>query len=193
MSQHLTDCRAAIVAAIEAALKTPLKLRTVEAHRGRLTGSELKRLGTRAPAVLLGCLGWSALRDQAGETEANVTWVATIVTKDAPDEDRGTAAVVIANAVGGLVMGNTWGLEAQYATGIQARNLYAGDVDMQGVALWTVSWQQWMTIALDGEFDPANIAAVAALGDLITVHAEHYDPGGIAAGEDPRAIDEVTQ
>jgi hypothetical protein len=191
VSQRLTDCRAAIVAKIETALKAPLGLATVAPHRGRITGPELARLGARAPAVLVGCLGWGALRDMAGETEANLEWVAFVVTKDAPGVDRGTSALVIANAIGGLVMGNTWGLDGQDPTNVSARNLYAGDVDKQGLALWLVSWRQWMTIALDGEFDPDNIAAT--LGDLTTIHAEHYDPGGIAAGDAPRAIDEVTQ
>lgn len=145
----------ALLEAIAADLRTLLGTRAavVDVHAGRFTAAELRRYATRAPAVLLACLRVSAL-DQAGADRqtASLHLAAFVLTTDRDGTPRASVALDLAGRVLAALSLRRWpGIDEREqrvidpAT-VEATNLYAADIDSQGVALWAVSWQQTFTI-----------------------------------------------
>ena len=83
-------------------------------------------------------------------TDCDQELAAFVVTRDRTGEPRGKAARAIAAALLLLIPRARWGL-ADFGTAerLQARNLYSGEVDKEGVALWMVSWRQTLRLETD--------------------------------------------
>lgn len=152
----------ALLEAIAADLRTLLGSRAavVDVHAGRFTAAELRRYATRAPAVLLACLRVSDL-DQAGEhrQSASLNLAAFVLATDRDGTPRASVALDLAGRVMAILSLRRWANEKDGWPGIpeheqrvidpatvEATNLYAADIDTQGVALWAVSWQQTFTL-----------------------------------------------
>ena len=133
MSGDIKLTRDAIVNAIKTALPD---LYTVEAHGGRFDLKELTRWSKQAPAVLVAAVSVPAIAD--GPTNiAEVRWVAYLVTRDTPQATRDVAALDFSEALLRLVRKNTWNLDnTQNPTRVAAENLYSGQLDRHGIALW---------------------------------------------------------
>lgn len=175
----LITLRDAIAAELAAAIP---ELKTCEGHGGRFDLQELRRVAAKAPAVFVACLGFGDAEEE-GDTTAELSWAAYVVTKDAPGKPRDEAALAIAQALAVHIPGNRWGLDDAEGRpeGIRGQNLYSDRLDKQGVAMWAISWRQRMN--LGGAVDSAELAA------FVTFHAEH----SMAPGDgEPAATDEVT-
>lgn len=135
-------------------------LKTCEVHDGRWGDDELKRWSRNTPAVLIACLG-VVKTDTPGErwTDADLQLAIYVMTEDRIEDrrklPRGRAA---RNLVAWLLLHlprTRWGLPADVSLGlpeqVRAANLYSGDVDEHGVAMWLVSWQQ--TLRLEAAAD----------------------------------------
>ncbi|TBW58554.1 DUF1834 family protein [Marinobacter halodurans] len=135
--------RDAIVATIKQALP---ELRDCQAHGGRFDLPELQRWSRRAPAVLVAAVQVPVVADNHTR-QVQVRWVAYVVTRDTPQAARDVAALDYAEALLRCVKGNRWGLDnTQRPENLAAENLYSGQADRQGMALWAVSWQQGLAL-----------------------------------------------
>ena len=173
MSGDIKLTRDAIVEAIKTALPD---LYTVEAHGGRFDLNELKRWSKQAPAVLVAAVSVPTIAD--GPTHiAEVRWVAYLVTRDTPQATRDVAALDFSEALLRLVRKNTWQLDnTQNPQRVTAENLYSGQVDSHGMALWAVSWQQAVSL---------RTSDIAELADFTLYTATHE------VGDGPVAEDRV--
>ncbi|MEC7376838.1 MAG: hypothetical protein VX421_04450, partial [Pseudomonadota bacterium] len=76
-----------------------------------------------------------------------------------------------------LVRNNTWQLEnTQKPARVAAENLYSGQLDRHGIALWAVSWQQGISL---------STTDIAELADFTLYTATHE------VGDGPVAEDRV--
>ncbi|MEE9357246.1 MAG: hypothetical protein V3U62_02710 [Sedimenticolaceae bacterium] len=104
------------------------ELRQCEVHDGRFGLEELRRIATHAPAVA---------DPGTNEIDCELQIVAYIITRDGARLPRGEAARVIAQTLLLKVRANRWGLpDVGAPERLRADNLYSGDIDCHGVALW---------------------------------------------------------
>lgn len=168
-------------------------VRSVEAHGGTFDLDEVKRFALAAPAVRVAMLGLGRVsRYGTGELLAPVNFAAVCVARDEAKagvgvipKDIGCAAIAAQAAL--IVDGNRWGWSAEPGApgmvgapdDLQAENLYSGQIDKTGVALWQVTWTQ--TIRLGANRNEA----IAALDQLIVngeAFVEGADPVAHPAG-----------
>lgn len=170
----LLALRTAVVAGIKAALPA---VPTVEPHSGRFDLTDLGRLAVRTPAVLVAVLGTDEVtQSTTGLCVEPVRLAAFVVTGNAPGLTRDAAALAIVHTLARLLPENRWGLDgAQRPTEIRADNLYAAELDRKAIAMWAVSWRQYLRTT---EID------VATLDVFAKFHAE-TDVGQTAATENP--------
>lgn len=151
------DARDAAIKAIKTALP---HLRECEAHPGRFNLDELKRFLTKAPSVRVACLGIGRFeREASGMIDCDVQFAAFVLTDGSVRLPGGAAAVNIITALVPLIDRNDWGLENVGAAVVtRAENLYGGDLDNKGVALWALTWTQTVRLGIDifGAMDLAS-------------------------------------
>lgn len=125
-------------------LKVALPGVTVVAHRGRFdNAAEIQRFATKAPTVLVACVGFKPFNPGGGLVQLRARMVLFVITRDAPQLERDAGALALAEAIELRVPGNTWALDSLSApTDIEARNLYSGQIDKLGVALWAITFDQ---------------------------------------------------
>jgi len=125
-------------------LKAALPGVTVTSHRGRFdNAAEIQRFALKAPQVLVACVGFKPVSPGGGMVQLRGRWVVFVITKDAPKLERDAGALALAETIERRIEENTWGLDSLSApTDIDARNLYAGQIDKLGVALWAVTFDQ---------------------------------------------------
>lgn len=159
------DVRAAIVAGLQATLGSKV---TVESHRGRFDNvEEIRRFATRAPCVLVAALRIPVDDAGGGLVVLPAMWGAFVITRDAGDLSRGDAAAALAEAVCLAIRDNEWGRDdVNTPTSIDARNLYATEIDKLGVAMWGVGWQQ--TVA----YPSIDQAQLDAMAPFLTFHQD---------------------
>jgi len=156
----LTALRAAVVSSIASNIST---FRAVQAHGGKFNVEELKRIAVQSPACLITMLGGPFTR-QGVQAVGAVQIVAFVVTGGTSATKRDEAALVLAEALAGLVAENKWDYEhAKAPERMALGNLYSGELDRAGVALWAVTWTQQADLAI---FDPTT------LDDLNQVHTQ---------------------
>jgi hypothetical protein len=150
----LLGLRAGITAGIKTALP---EVKSVETHGGAFDAGELKRIATISPAVRVAILGVGQARRGSGGTDLAVRCAAFVVTKTTPANPRDVKALALVSTLLHAVQGNAWGLAyADSPRDVAADNLFSGDLDKEGVALWAVHWDQEIRV---GEVDTATLAA----------------------------------
>lgn len=163
MTAQTETARQAIVAAIQAELGPDV---TVEAHGGRFDRAELARYSKRAPAVLVAALGFPRVAERP-RARPSVQFAAFVVCRDAPGASRDTQALTLAEALVRLIPGNRWSLDDLEAPEPpSAQNLYNGDIDRLGIAMWAVSWRQVVALT--------PLRDIADLADFATFHGTHH-------------------
>jgi hypothetical protein len=137
----------------------------VEAHPGRLTADELRRLVVRGVStVRVGCLGVTKIAADTVQVEFQTVWAVYIMALDGTGVGRDETAMALVGAIGALVPHQLWGrTDIDQPEQIRADNLYGGDVERRAVALWAITWRQMWT--------PASDAAATGLDDLLRVVA----------------------
>ncbi len=174
----LCDLREAVVTALHTAIP---QLRTCETHGGRFDAAELRRLAPRSPAVLVATLALDDLRGEHGEYKADVAWAVFVVASDRPGQPRDAAALTVVDALARTIPDNRWGLAESETvpTRLRAENLYSGDLDKSGVAIWAVSWRQRMV--LGQELSAEDFAALDRFALCDIKHAPGPDGSPVAA------------
>lgn len=139
-----------LLSALTAGLSAKLPaLGACEAHRGQVTGAEIARLSKRTPAVLTTCVGAAGVSEAGdGRADADLRLAAFVLAGDRSGlpRDRGALAVVegILEWLPRFHPGA--GLIAGPPEQIRAENLFSGELDRAGVALWAVSWRQTLRL-----------------------------------------------
>lgn len=166
----LIGLRSAIVADITS--KIP-DFHTVQAHGGTFDKDELKRIALKSPACLVALMGGPLARE-GGSPTGEPTLFAFVVTGGSSSTKRNRAAIILVEEVIRLVANNSWKYEcAQAPNGMRMDNLYSGEIDKEGVALWSVSWSQRTDIAT---FDPDDPTAQATIdANLADFKEMHFD------------------
>jgi hypothetical protein len=157
----LVALRTAIVSSIEVNVSA---FNQVEEHGGSFNKQELQRCATKAPACFVAVLGGPVTRDSTQAViQANVG--AFIVTRGSSGTKRDAAVLSLVESVVGLAVENKWAYaHAKAPTDIRVDNLYSGDIDAKGVALWSVSWSQQADV---------DIYDVDSLDDFHTTYFDH--------------------
>lgn len=140
----LTAALTAITAAITAALDPAID---VQEHPGRFTEEELGRIILKHRSVRVAIEDLPALTvDGTGLRGAEVQFTAVVICADRKGSDRHQAALNIVEALARLLPYQRWGqpeaFQALQPSEIVARNLYGGDIQGKGIAMWAVSWTQ---------------------------------------------------
>jgi phage gp37-like protein len=144
-SMSLALFRDAIVAKIKTDLPT---LRTCQAHGGRFDLGELSRWAMQSPAVIVSVLG-GAVEREGGANVINTKVVAFVITPGSSVSHRDIAVMSIVDSLVAMVCQNSWNYEdAQAPQNMSAENLYSGDLDKTGVALWAVTWDQRLDVGI---------------------------------------------
>lgn len=117
-------------------------------YGGKFGKDDVKRYAMKSPAVLVSCLGLvEAKADGCGSVDAVFAWGSFIITTDKQGLLRDVGALAILTAITGRIPDNKWGLaDVGYPEQVRGENLYSGEIDKVGVALWGVTWRQSMTL-----------------------------------------------
>lgn len=168
-------------------------IRSVEAHGGTFDMDEVKRFALAAPAVRVAMLGIGRIsRYGTGELLAPVNFAAVCVARDEAKagvgvipKDIGCAAIAAQATL--IVDGNRWGWAASgdgpgmvgVPEELQAENLYSGQIDKTGVALWQVTWTQVIRLGATREDALALLSQLIVNGEAFV---EGADPVAHPAG-----------
>ena len=127
------------------------ELPTVEVHPGGFNLDELAGISTQLPMVRIACMGSAAVKKiDTGEKEAHLKMAAFVVTEDRQGLSKDTAAINIVEALLTLIPDQQWDISGtSNAENIKADNLYSGQANHQGVALWAIYWEQTTRIGVD--------------------------------------------
>ncbi|WP_174889357.1 phage protein Gp37 [Candidatus Williamhamiltonella defendens] len=144
----LTALRQAIMDKINAQLT---ELKAVAPHPGRFNLDELKRIATQLPAVRVALMGMPRVHMlETGENEAVLRLAAFVVTGDRRQLPKDEAALAIVESLLVLIPGQRWGVTGTMdAKDVKADNLFSGQVERQGVAMWAVTWEQSVRLGKD--------------------------------------------
>ena len=144
----LLQLRDAIVAQLPKELPA---LRFVEPHGGRFDAGELKRWALKSPACLVACLGCQSVTREGGEPVGAARFVIFFVTRGSSKLPKEAAALVFIEQIAAIVARNKWDYEnAQAPMDVRIDNLYSGQIDKLGVALWSVTWSQAVDLDIQG-------------------------------------------
>ena len=117
----------------------------VESHPGRFTQDELKRLLTKKRAVRV-AIEQSPSLTVTGQGFRDVTLImaAYVICSDAKESDRHKSALSLVETILQELPFCRFGtdnLMPVNAGTVTAENLYSGEIDRKGIAMWGVSWE----------------------------------------------------
>lgn len=141
-----------VLNAIKTAINTKLpELRRCEVHGGRFDLNELKRIATQTPAVFVSVLATPDLKVVGtGENDIELSIAIYIITADKVTLPRAVSVINLTEAILMLISLNGWGLtKINQPTDIGSHNLYSGDIDKHGIAMWAISFNQKVRLGTD--------------------------------------------
>ena len=154
------DIRNEAVRIIKESFQEQKRRITIEAHAGRFTESEIRRLATKAPAVLTSLM---KIKDGEGTDNSDIHFISWLLVRaDNKDKiyDSGLKFISLLIPVIRSIP-NKSEYNATDVTDIEAENLYTGTLDNINISMWAVSWT-WKgratqlsegNIALDDELE----------------------------------------
>jgi hypothetical protein len=153
MSGPLTDLADGLGRIVTALTTTLPDGTSVLRAGGAFDAAEIRRHITRAPAVIVTCLGagdYARLPQGVWTVEAQLA--AYVLCRDTPPTlTREVQALGLVTDVLHAVARATWNDPAAFGVvpgdSLDATNLYSGDLDAIAVALWAVTWRQ--TLIMD--------------------------------------------
>lgn len=121
-------------------------LKTCQPHAGRFDAAELRRVAAQAPALFLAVLQIPNLTLNGNNTRVlELSLGAFLATRDQPHYPRDTQMLDLVEQLLQLLPKAKWQdgrVRSVEPASINARNLYSGELDKSGIALWLVSWTQ---------------------------------------------------
>lgn len=157
-------------------------VRAVKTHRGDFGLSEIKRYSTRAPSIILTMSGGPSVR-KGGSVYLTLSMSAFVLTTSTPQLDREDSALIIVERFLRLLHTTDWSTQEciQSPTEGKSKNLYDGELDKMGIALWAIGWDQLISLPGLEDYD--------SLDDFATLYATYEtmrpteDPADTAASE----------
>ena len=149
-----------VLTAIKTAVKSALpELRRCEVHGGRFDINELKRVATQTPAVLVSLLATPDVKiKETEERDIELTIALYVVTSDKPQLPRNVSIINIVEALLLLIPINDWGVaKISEPKEISSQNLYSGDIDKHGIAMWAISFKQTVRVGVNVWLDPNGV------------------------------------
>lgn len=121
----------------------------VASHPGRFTEAELSRLLTARKAVRVSIENTQSVSvNGQGIQEASLLMAAFVICSDSNTEPRHQSALLLTEAIIEQLPFNRFStdyLKPVKPSSISAENLYSGEIDRKGIALWGISWEQTLT------------------------------------------------
>ncbi len=118
----------------------------VASHPGRFTEAELGRLLTARQAVRVAIENTQSINvNGQGIQEASLLMAAFVICSDSKAQPRHKSALALTEAIIQQLPFNRFNtdyLKPVKPTTISAENLYSGEIDRKGIALWGISWEQ---------------------------------------------------
>ena len=160
-----------VLTAVKNAIDTALpELRRCEVHGGRFDLVELKRIATQTPAVFVSLLSTPDVRQkETEEKDIDLIIGIYVITSDKIQLPRHISAINIVETILRLIPINGWGLTKISTTSdINAQNLYTGEIDKHGIAMWAISFKQTLRVGTDIWLDPNGVlpSTVYITGDV---------------------------
>ncbi|MDQ7091758.1 MAG: DUF1834 family protein [Methylococcales bacterium] len=170
----ITDVLDAIQTKVDEALPA---LRRCEVHGGRFDLKELRRVATKTPAVFISLLAAPEIKIVAtGERDITLLIGVHIVTSDKPRLPRNVSVINILQALLLLIPINDWGLKKiDPPESINAQNLYSGDVDKHGIAMWAISFKQTVRLGCDLYLEDGVIPTEIYWSESPKIGVDHKD------------------
>ena len=144
MSQILT-LRDAIASGLQASdvIQTESRRVSVTVHGGDFKLSDLQRYAKHAPAVVVAALRVDA-ENQPPALLSEVQMAAIVVTVPKAGDTRGDQALVLVDDLLRVLARGSWvdAPGSRRPRKLQAKNMFAPEIDKLGVAMWTISWTQ---------------------------------------------------
>ena len=147
----LHDALSAVTAGIEAALAAASggPPPDVDQHPGRFTEAELGALVLKKRAVRVAIEAVPQVQVTGpGALQAQLLLSAFVICGDTLTAPRHQAALALTDTLLAALPYQRWGvsyLTAVLPASLRADNLYSGEINGRGVALWALSWQQGFT------------------------------------------------
>lgn len=118
----------------------------VESHPGRFTESELSRI-SRAPRAVRVAIEDIAETNVSpmGKTQYRLLMAAFVICSDKQGPDRTESAIECVEKVISVLPRNRWNSDNYFPVqeaSINAQNLYSGEIEKKGIAMWAVTWSQ---------------------------------------------------
>ena len=118
----------------------------VEKHPGRFTEEELVRVATKSRAVRVAVEDILEVKVSGmGKKSYRLLMAAFIICSDKAGPDRTESAIEIAEKLISVLPRNRWDsqdYQPVLEASINAQNLYNGEINRKGVAMWAVTWHQ---------------------------------------------------
>ncbi|MCP3943462.1 MAG: hypothetical protein GY710_18550 [Desulfobacteraceae bacterium] len=127
-------------------------LKECKPHGGRFDKKELKRISGKAPAIYVAPIATGkAVATGTGEQDLPVSMAAFVATIDQRKLPRAVSALNLVEGLIARINDQVWGIpDLVHPAGPgAAKNLYSGEIDRIGIALWVVSWQQTVRLGED--------------------------------------------
>lgn len=179
----LDDFRKTIAADIKTVLPD---LRECKPHAGRFDLSEIKRLSARTPGVFISVLGIVSSEEiGTGETDLELAMASYVLTADTRGLPRDVAAVNLVEALSLRIIGSRWGISGGVhpAGKVKANNLYSGDLDRIGIAMWGISWRQKVRLGENLWADEGSVPTELYVGIAPEIGLEHEDDYTLVGSE----------
>jgi len=149
-------------------------------HGGSIDLTELKRIATKTPALMVSCLGIPSQEMQGGTNACDVQFALFVVAANTGKAARDIAALAMVEAIMVDLPTTCFVGANKVPRGIAATNLYSAALDKQGVSLWAIRWRQevdlektvWST--LDNLLRVYTTTDIAPLVD-VPEHEDAYD------------------
>lgn len=136
---------------VTAAIKSHLGdvCRDVESHPGRFTEAELKRISISPRAVRIAVE--DILETQVSpmkKVSYRLLMAAFVICSDRDGPDRSESAIELVEKVISALPRNRWNSDDYkpvLESSISAQNLYNGEIERRGIAMWAITWNQTIT------------------------------------------------
>ena len=172
----LLAARAAFVSALESA--PTLAGVQVSTHGGAFDLKQIRAYGKAAPHLVLTLLRYDASRQGGGLVSAEATWGLFAFTINTPGVLRDASCIALMEAATKVLL-NTFAGDgaAQRPVEVTALNRFDGPLDVEGVAMWSMSFQSMLDLTeeidtdiwqqMHAEWDLAPRDNDADLGDVL--------------------------
>lgn len=172
------EARAYIIAQLVELFADEERKPDIQPHRGQFQSiDEIKNIAVRPPTVLVSYRSFSNVVREHGEMQCDVLWALYVIATDTRAERRNELATGVAVAVSDHIAatGNAWAFAQDIAKNLSAADMSTLALDVNGVALWQITWQQTCRFTIKD--------LTGLIGEFLGFDADHKTPG--ASPSDP--------